>query len=56
MPANLFTKGDAAKHLRVSEDFINSLIKIRHLKPLQIGKRQLIPEAELDRFVASLAA
>jgi hypothetical protein len=26
------------------------------LNPLQIGKRQLIPEAELDRFVASLAA
>jgi excisionase family DNA binding protein len=52
----LFTKADAAKRLRVSEGFINKLIKVGHLKPLQVGKRQLIPVAELDRFVASLAA
>jgi len=44
---------EAAELLRISKWTVRSYIKAGKLKPVRLGRRVLIEEAELERIVAS---
>lgn len=45
------TVDEAIKRLAVSRTTLYELIKAREITPFKIGRKTLIPEAELRRFV-----
>jgi excisionase family DNA binding protein len=55
MKLNLYTKKDAAKKLNVTDNFIGHLIDDGHLETIQIGRRKLVTQAAIDKFLAALA-
>jgi excisionase family DNA binding protein len=56
MPKNIFTLKDAAVRLGVTRKFLLAAIESEVIKPLEIGRRRLITEAEIKRFQSSVAA
>ena len=51
---NLYTVRETIEYLRISRPNLYRLIKRGELRPINIGKRTLFPESELDRFVNHL--
>ncbi len=50
MPRILHPRPDAANLLAISLRKLDQLIKARAIKVVRIGKRTLIPQAELESF------
>jgi excisionase family DNA binding protein len=50
----LNTKKDAAKKLGITFDTVTNLIEQGHIKTMLVGRRHLVTNAEIDRFLASL--
>lgn len=48
----LLTVLEAAERLRCGERTIWTLIQNGELRSLKIGRHRMVPEAEIDRFVA----
>ena len=46
----LYSRKEAAAMLSVSLDTVHNMILRRELKPCRVGRRVLIPRAELIRF------
>ncbi len=50
----LVSTAEAARRIGVGKTKFFELLKEEHIKAVRIGRRTLIPTAELDRFVAGL--
>ena len=55
MPRLSLTKAEAAVSLGVSVDFLEEHV-LEHLRVVRLGRRVLIPVAELERFLSRHAA
>jgi excisionase family DNA binding protein len=53
--SGLLTVPEACAQLRISRWSLYRLMQQRRLNTVTIGRRRLIPQAEVDRFVVSLA-
>jgi excisionase family DNA binding protein len=51
-----FTILEACGHLRISRSFLYQLISEKRIKHVKLGSRTLIPGAEIQRFMKSIAA
>jgi excisionase family DNA binding protein len=51
-----FTVIEAARHLKVSRSYLYQLIAAKKIKVAKLGSRTIVPGAEIQRFVKSLAA
>lgn len=52
----LFTIPEAARHLRVGRSLFYEIIAARHVAVVKLGRRALIPAAELQRLTEELVA
>jgi excisionase family DNA binding protein len=52
-PNRLLTLPETAERLRVSLRTIHKLKRTGQLRPIHIGRRTLIPEREVDAYVAA---
>jgi excisionase family DNA binding protein len=50
----LNSKKQAAAKLGITFDTVTNLIEAGHLKTMVVGRRHLITNAEIDRFLTSL--
>jgi excisionase family DNA binding protein len=55
-PQTMLTVGETAELLRCSESLIYAQLKDGRLRGVKVGRRRLIPSAEIDRLIAGDAA
>ena len=55
-PTRLFTRVDAAAQLSVSTQALDRLIKAGRLRPVRVGARVLVSDAEIARFITESEA
>lgn len=55
-PQTMLTVGETAELLRCSESLIYAQLKDGRLRGVKVGRRRLIPSAEIDRLIAGEAA
>lgn len=55
VPATVLTVDQAAERLQVSRSLIYSQLRSGELKSLRLGRRRLIPAAEVDRIINEAA-
>lgn len=50
-PYALYTRQEAADHLRVSLGWFNELIKSGQIHTIRVGRRRLVPRASLTAYI-----
>lgn len=51
-PVTMLTVKEAAEYLRCSESLIYAQLKDGRLRGVKVGRRRLIPSAEIDRLIS----
>lgn len=54
-PATVLTVDEAADRLKVSRSLIYSQLRSGELRSIRLGRRRLIPAAEVDRIIGEAA-